>query len=320
MPQPTVSDVHINKPLTNVSVAYFNKDQKFIATRVFPEVPVQKKSDVYFTYPKEQWFRTDAKERPPSTESAGSGYAVTTDDYSCKRFALHKDVDDELRANADQPLNPDREATIFVSRQLGLKREKDWATKFFIQSQWTGSTTGGDITPGTLWSASGSTPITDIEAQMDAMEQKTGYRPNKLVIPRLVWTQIKNNSDFIDRISVNQTRLVTVDLLKTLLELDEVLIASAIENTAAEGKTAVMAWVYGKHALLCYAAPNPSLMEPTAGYTFNWTGFLGAGQNGQRFKKFRIEKIESDRVEGEMYYDQKVVATDMGVFFKDCIA
>jgi hypothetical protein len=320
MPQPTVSDVHINKPLTNISVAYFNKDQSFIATRVFPEVPVMKKSDVYFTYPKEQWFRTDAKERPPSTESAGSGYEISTDNYSCTRFALHKDVDDEIRANADQPLNPDREATLFVSRQMGLKREKDWGSKFFIASLWTGSSTGGDITPGTKWSAAGSSPIEDIDAQIDAMHQKTGYRPNKLVLPRLVWTKIKNNSDFIDRISVNQTRLVTVELLKTLLELDEVLIADAIENTAAEGKTAVMNWVYGKHALLCYSAPNPSLMEPSAGYTFNWTNFLGAGGQGQRFKKFRMELITSDRVEGEMYYDQKVVATDMGVFFKDVIA
>jgi hypothetical protein len=234
---------------------------------------------------------------------------------------LHKDVDDEIRANADSPIQPDREATLFVSRQIGLKREKDWATTFFTTGQWTGSSTGGDITPGTLWDVAGSTPITDIENQMDAMQGKTGYRPNKLVIPRLVWTELKNNADFIDRVSVNKTRLVTVDLLKTLLELDEVLIGEAIENTAKEGQAVNMSWVYGKHALLAYATKTPSLMMPSAGYTFNWTNFLKAGKQGQRFKKFRRrEELTSDRIEGEMYYDQKVVATDMAVFFANVIS
>ena len=54
----------------------------------------------------------------------------------------------------------------------------------------------------------------------------------------------------------------------------------------------------------------PGLQTPTAGYTFSWTGYMGAGAEGTRIKQFRMEHLDSDRLEGQMAYDQKVVATD----------
>jgi hypothetical protein len=315
MPQPTRGDVHINAPLTNISVAYLQSLDGFVADKVFPAVPVQKKSDAYFTYPKEQWFRTDAKERGPSTESAGSGYEQSSAEYSCKRYALHKDVDDEVRDNTDTPLDADRDATEFVSRSLVLKRELLWQAKYFTTGIWTGSSTGTDIVPGTKWDNASGTPIADIRAQKKAMHTKTGFPPNTLVLAADVWNKLQDAPDFMDRISIQRDKIVTKELLASVLELDRVLVADAVQNTAKEGATAVMADVFTDDAFLCYAAPRPALMAPSAGYTFNWTGYLGAGAQGQRMKKFRMEKITSDRIEGEMYFDQKVVASDLGVFF-----
>lgn len=320
MPQPTASAVHINAPLTNISVAYLQNLDGFIAGKAFPEVPVQKRSDAYFTYPKQQWFRSDAKERGPSTESAGSGYEQDNDNYFCKRYALHKDVDDTVRANTDTPLDADRDATEFVMRQLMIKREQLWAAKYFITSLWTGSSTGGDITPTTKWDNASGTPIKDIRTQMNAMRTKTGFKPNKLILPALVWNALQDSADIIDRISVNQTRIVTKQLLASVLELDEILVADGVNDTAIEGATASMADIIGTDdALLVYAPPRPGLLIPSAGYTFNHVGYLGAGKNGQSMSKFRMEHLKSDRIEGEMYFDQKVVASDLGVFFDDVL-
>ena len=36
-------------------------------------------------------------------------------------------------------------------------------------------------------------------------------------------------------------------------------------------------------------------------------------------KNFRLEPIRSDRIEGEMTYDMKVVAKDMGLFLTDVV-
>lgn len=319
--QPTPSDVHVNAPLTNISVAFLQDQKDFIASKVFPNVPVMKQSDRYFEYDKSNWFRSEAKVRGLSQESAGSGFDIdNTPSYNALVKALHKDVDDQLRANADAPLNMDRDASEFVTRGLLLKREKDWATKYFIDSLWTGSTTGGDITPSTLWDASGSTPIADIRAQMTAMKKKTAFRPNKLILAEDVWTALQDNADFLDRIAITQRKIVTTELLASVLGIEEVLVAGAVENTAVEGAADAMAFMFTKDALLVYAAPRPSIMHPSAGYTFSWTGYLGASAEGLRILRFRIEHLKSDRVEGEMAYDQKVVAADLGAFFDGTIS
>ena len=82
MPQPTRSDVHVNTPLTAISIAFMQQAQNFVADRVFPNIPVTKQSDLYFVYPKGDWFRRQMEKRAPASESAGSGWDLTTDSYS----------------------------------------------------------------------------------------------------------------------------------------------------------------------------------------------------------------------------------------------
>ncbi len=48
MAQPTASDVHVDAVLTNLSVAYIQEQDAYIATKVFPVIPVDKKSDKYY--------------------------------------------------------------------------------------------------------------------------------------------------------------------------------------------------------------------------------------------------------------------------------
>ena len=63
MPNPIRQDIHVNRPLTNISVAYIQKATSFVAGQVFPIVPVKKQSDRYFVYLKEDWFRDEAMKR-----------------------------------------------------------------------------------------------------------------------------------------------------------------------------------------------------------------------------------------------------------------
>ena len=75
-----------------------------------------------------------------------------------------------------------------------------------------------------------------------------------------------------------------------------------------------------KSAMLGYAPSSPSLMTPSCGYTFVWSGYHGGNSEGIRMKNFRMEHIASDRIEAEMTYDMKVVAPDMGVFLNTVVA
>ena len=132
---------------------------------------------------------------------------------------------------------------------------------------------------------------------------------------------LKNHSTILDRIKYTQRGLVTEDLLASLLGVDRYLVARAIRDTAAEGAAESMDFAFGNNdALLVYAANAPSLMQPSGGYIFTWTGMFGAGAFGNAISKFRMEHLKSDRVEGEMGYDLKVVAADVGIFFENVVA
>ena len=228
-------------------------------------------------------------------------------------LAVHKDVADAIRANADAPLDMDADATKFLTQQMMIKRDRDWASSFFSGGSWTGSTTGSDITPGTKWDASGATPIQDIEEQADSIEAKTGFRGNVLVLGVDAYTALKNSADVVDRIRYTQQGVVTEDMLAGLLGMDKVLVARGVYNSAAEGATDSISRIYtGDTALVLHVPSTPGIMTPAAGYTFAWTGYTGAGPDGQRVSRFRMDHLRSDRIEMEMAYDQSQVSTVLG--------
>ena len=308
MPQPTTTDVHVDAPLTNLSVGFKNDMSAFVADQVFPNVPVAKQTDKYFTYTQADFFRTDARIRAPGTESAGSGYNLSTATYSCDVLALHKDIDDATRANADSPLDMNRDAVEFLTQHMLLKREIDWAATYFTTGVW-GTDADGN------WTGAESA-ISDIHTKQDTVEGNTGYRPNTLVLGPTAFKTLKNNADVLDRIKYTQTGVVTEQLLASMLGLDKVVVARAVKNIANEGATASYSRVYETDsALLVYSAPSPSLMHPSGGYTFSWTGYSGA-KEGQRVSRFRMDHLRSDRIEMEMTYDQKVISSALGVFIQ----
>jgi hypothetical protein len=324
---PIRQQIHIDRALTNVSVAYMQSEDVFIAAKVFPIVPVQKQSDTYFIYKKEDFFRDEAAERANGTESAGGDYELEqAPPYFCRIYAFHKDVTEQERVNADDPLKPDQDSTEFVSHKLLLRREVKWATDYFQSGVWGTEFTGVDADPSagqTLrWNLASSDPIKVIRNAKTAMTENTGYAPNKLVLSPYVYNALCDHPLILDRIKYTQKGIVTKELLASLFEVDEILIPFAIQNTQAKGKDGQMSFVMGKHALLCYAAPNPGLKQPSAGYTFAWKGLQGAGAYGNRIVRIPMPWLgmDTERIEGEMAFDNRVVAKDLGIFFKDIVA
>ena len=59
MPQPTFGDAHVDAALTNISVAYVQDASNFIASQVFPTIPVEHASDKYFIYTQDDFFRDE---------------------------------------------------------------------------------------------------------------------------------------------------------------------------------------------------------------------------------------------------------------------
>lgn len=318
MSQPNKASVHVDAVLTNISIAYMNDASAFVATRVFPIVPVAKQSDKYFTFDKQAFFRDQARKRGDAQESAGSGYSLSSDTYYCDVWALHKDVGDQTRANTDQPLDADRNATNFVTQALLIRREKEFVDTAFVAGAWASS-----VTPASQWSdLANSDPLTDIETAKTAILQSTGREANTLVLGYEVFTKLKNHTDLKEMVKYTSSRVITEELLASLLGVQRVLVPKVVIDSNADMSTsASMSFAYGKHALLCHVPQAAGLEIPSAGYTFAWRGLDGSfGDMGIRMKKFRMEQLEADRVEGELAIDVKITGTDLGYFFPNAVA
>lgn len=323
---PKMNDAHIDRALTNVSVAYLQDASAFIADKVFPIVPVKRQSDVFYVYDKGDFMRDEAQVRGAATESAGGDYGVeAASPYYCKKHAFHKDVTSEERTNYDEPLDADTDATEFVSQKMLIRREMEWASKFFKAGIWGTEIEGKAASPSDgqalQWDQLASNPIQDITDAGVKMAGETGFKPNTLVLSPYAFNALKNHEDILDRIKYTQKGIVTADLLATLFEVDNVYVAWSVVNSAKKGAADAVDFIMGKHALLCYAAPRPALRQPSAGYIFAWTGLEGAGAYGNRIVRLPMDVLGlgTERIEGEVAFDAKQICSDLGVFFKNIV-
>ena len=318
MPQPTRGDVHVSRALTNISVAYLQQATDFISMTAFPAVPVQNQSDQYFVFDSADFRRNNAKPRAPGTESAGGGFDVDTATYTTEVYAIHKDIADQIRSNADPAVDLERGAADFVMQQLLIQKELNWVTDFFGIGKWGTDVVGG--TNFTQWDDAASDPETDVDTGKAAIKVATGLAANTLIVSYQVHQALKRHPIITDRFKHTSSESITTTLLARYFEVDRYLIAGASYTTSQEGAAAeANAFIAGKNALLCYVAPSPGLLVPSAGYTFTWSAFSGAN-GGVRTKRFRMEPLESDRVEGEFAYDHKVVLQACGYFFSAAVS
>lgn len=330
MAQPTYDQIHVDKFLTDMSVAMFQDPKDFIADKVFQPVSVKKQSDYYAIYNMDDFRRDEAQKRAPATESEGGGYNLSKDTYFCEKYAYHKDVTEEDRVNSDTPLSADVDAIEFVMQKMLILKERIWRDTFFTTGVWDTDLTGGAAAgPGVdfvQWDQTAATPIKNIMDAKMTVGALTGKRLNTLVISPPVRAALDDCPDVLERIQYGGTpgspAVVTEAALAQCFGVDRVLVPWGVINTAAEGATAYTDFIFGKHALLCYTEPSSGIKKPTAGRIFHWTGLLGSGAMGVRVNRLPMDHlgIGTQRIEAEVAFDMKAISTVLGVFFSGAVA
>jgi hypothetical protein len=306
MPRPTRRDVHVNRPLSNISVAYSNKF--YIADQVFPVVPVNNQSDSYFVWDKNAWFRLRAGTRAPGEAAPEVDYGISTASYICLNYSLAKGVADETRNNADAPLRPDVNATNFVTDGLMLGMEDRVATIIGASGSWASASN-----PGTKWDAVTSDAWGDISNLIYAVEGQIGRPANVMVVGRNAWKSLRNHPDLVDRVKYQREggKLIAADL-QGWFDVDKVLIGRARKDTSEEGATAAMTDIWGDFLWVGYVTPAPAIDEPTAGYCFRW--------GARSVSRYREDVRHRDLIEAEEWMDECITASDAGGGFYDVSA
>lgn len=332
MPYMMPGDVHVNRELSTVSVAYKQEADDFVADKIFPNIAVDKPTDFFNKMGRLSFLQTNMTKRAPRTETPGVDWTFTRDTFATEVWGLHHDIEDQFRASADENFQLDRTGTELITQQALIRREKEWYAQFFTTGVWGSDRAGVASGPtGTQFlqlDQTGSDPIKMFRAARRRFHKKTGMRPNFVLFGADVWDVIIDHPQFIERIKyTNDTIALSESLVARALQIQDIFVAEGVQATNTDdedlgGADPVPATSYmgtTTSFLLGYRSPRPSRTAPSAGYTFSWKGYLGASAYGGRVKKFRMEAIACDRIEIEMAYDFKVVAPELGEFYTTAV-
>lgn len=329
MPQATniQGDLHVDRYLTNFSVQYVQDAKNFLSQRAASVIPVNKSTDKYIVYDRGFFWRDEAKVRGLGQRPVQVGYKFNSANYSCEEWGLEHVVDDRQRANADDPIRLDENASRLLTDKHMIRADRTWAQNYFGTGNWSTEKSGVASSPGAdqflQFNDANSDPIGTIDEAKDDMHELTGKMPNTLVLGAGVRRTLRSHPDIADRIKYTQVGIADEDILAQLFEVDNVVVARSIYNAAMEGATDDFTYIVDKTAMwLGYIEPNPGLDSPTAIAYWAWTGLIPGQTNaiGGVIERGRDDRAHSDYFQGRMAWGLTQVAEDLGVFFLDTIA
>jgi hypothetical protein len=337
MPLLTPSSVHIDQPLTNLTLAYVQEQSNFIADKVFPTVGVQRQSDKYYIYDRDNMNRTgDVKKLAPRTEVERIGMSISNDSYFADVFGLGMDFDEQTLANEDAMLDIRAAGAQTLVNRLLIHREEQFAATFFASGVWDNEIDGvasGSYSAGTnvvQWSDyDNSTPITDVTTARRTMQLASGgFKPNTMVVGKETRDILVNHPDILARLNggatVSNTAMITDAKLAEIFEVENFYVMEAVKNTSVEGVAESNAFIGGKFAMLTHTPSSAGLMTPAAGLTFAWNNIPGANNLGVTVESFSDDALRrqqvAEHIQVKMAYDMKVVGADLGYFFNTIVA
>jgi len=319
--QPSLAQVHVDAALTNFSIAYMQDASRFIADKVFPNVPVEHKSDKYYVFAKDAFLKAGGRRTPYGMEAPRGGFALSTSSYDVGtpwRWAF--DLTPDVLANADPGINIDQAASSYVMNGLLVQREVQWGASYFKTGVW-----GTDVVGATnfaKWSDdANSDPITDVSTGRQTILGNTGYLPNTMVVGNAVHEALKKHPLIVDRFKYTSSDSITNAMIARLFEVDNYLVAQAVQATNTEGETVATSLVLGANALLCYSAPAPSLLAHSAGYSFVWSKLTGQNNLGVATYRYPMPWLGiangavTERIEAQFAYVHQITGSDLGYFF-----
>ncbi len=323
----TARDWHVDRPLTNLSIALTQDTSTFISNRVGTSIPVTKESDQYTVYPQGYWNREYDSTRAEEGVANSVNYNTRQENYSIGDKALRIFISDRKRANADSQFNLDREGMALVTNSLLIGEEQDFKAKFLEPGKWSLDLTGVDSNPTgnqfLKWSNDASDPVGDWKTRRrDFVLRSAGRMPNEITMTLDVFDTLTEHPAIRDRIPTgvaNSPITITRELLAGLFEVDRINIIQTVVNTAndavqnADGEVPVNNTFLASGLFLpLYNEQSGGLLTATAIGNFNLPAFTGANL-GPRFRRYRaVEGKDGEYIEGQLRVDRRIIAKDLG--------
>lgn len=245
-----------------------------VAGRLFPRLP-QALTGITLAKLGDERLKRYNLRRAPGTATKRidikyDGTVYTVNQYSVEipmPRELLREADMSRKLNVGNYLDVSRIAMKTADDILGLDYEIEVATL----ATTSGTYAGGHVTAlsgGTKWSSATGTPVTDIRAASSTIRKKIGKKPNTLTLSPDAKDSVLGNVEVKSYLPLTQMGPPTIDQLKMIFEVDEIIVGDAVWMSNA----GVGADVWGNNAILAYVpkiggTADISLAEPGFGFT-----------------------------------------------------
>jgi hypothetical protein len=272
----TPAQVRLNQSPILTSLMLGMGQGTYIAEALFPRLPQALSSITLAKIGNERFKRYNLRRAPGGAtkriEVKYEGKAYSVDQYAVDvpiPRELIRESDTSRRLNVGNYLDISRIAMVTASGILAQDYELDVAGVATLPGSYAAGHTVA-LAAGTKWSATTGTPVTDIRAASDVIRKKIGKRPNKLILSADAKSALITNPEVRSYLPNTQMGPATLDQLKTILEVAEIVVGDGIWMDAAD----VGQDIWGNNAVLAYApmigganGGDISLAEPAFGFT-----------------------------------------------------
>ena len=219
-----LEELRINAYLSEVARGYRNN--AFVADVLFPTIYSEKEKIDIFQFNKEAFniYDTERAIRANSNVISPQGFKKHTTTLTEHDLSYPIDYREEQEA---EKVKLQLHATNVVTNGLQLEHEKACAD--LVQDPKKYSSDNIRILSGTScfnWSTSDPQGI--IDDAKDAVSSKIAQDPNTMVIGQDAWRLLKRHPKLKDLISDNTNKLVTLNLLKEIFEIENIVIGKSI--------------------------------------------------------------------------------------------
>lgn len=320
-----------NAYLTNMSIAYFQQQNDYIATHMFPAIPVQHSTSSYYIFSRADLARDNVQRKPQFGKVQPMVISSTTDTYRCEVDQVILGLDqiaqtDIQRANIPGAADPRKAKVQTATEQIYTHLDILWAKKFFQPGVWNNEMQGVTASPSgsqfLKFTDANFNPIQFFDNLKIDMKRRGRRKPNKICFGTKAWIGMKNNPFILDRVigtgGTNNPALVTEKAVAEILGFDEVMICEGTFNAAGIGAPEDMRYICDESGCLVVHTPSSASIDtPSAGYSFMWD-MLGNGQT-IAFDQFEGERgTHTEFIEGLCSSCFKITAQDLGVYLRDC--
>lgn len=303
----TIRDVVVDPALSQVSIAY--KNEEYIAEQLFPVVSVAKQTGKYYVYDKSN-FRRNKTARAIGAKANEVEFGLSTSPFSCEDHALKEPVPFEILEQADAALNPEVDAAESVTEMLLVDKEIALATSMADTAVITQNVT---LSGTDQWSDfDNSDPFDDIRTAINTVQLAIGRRPNTLVLGQTTFNKLADHPDVVDRIKYTNGTAITAEMLAKLFDLEKCIVGKAVYNSANEGQTDSMGYIWGKHAWVAYVPKETRLKQVALGFTITY--------KQREVEKWDDGDAKARYVRAHDNYTQEFVAAEAAYLIKNAVA